>query len=646
VYPRVSSPEQKKNVSAEMQQDKSFAIKCGWKDQDDGIIVDDRDLGVSGQLRMEERLAFRDMLRRMQGRDGFAKIGAVIVRDVARLFRNKWGDEPGKFMEICHAHNILVVTADFVYDFRISWHIDKFKRKCEEAWSHIENHVFGVMLPAMDEQGHAGFWIGGNLPMGFIVDRREKINGEDNPNYNRYIVYEPHARVIRWLFVRFKELGSVRALLREIERLPLLFPDFDESVPEEIIGQFKHHKKVPGGYTIASETGLKKILINRVYIGYWIYLGEVCQTANHEPIVDLNTFVYAYNRLSLTKIDGTPNEDALERQRRRLRKFIAREGLLSECIAADDQSLRIYPKTLENKSGPTVYYGFYRRGSASTCGNAQSLLPAVEIDAIVFTKLLERMRTPQAESDFSDFTRVEVQAVKEVSETLQDIDRDIAATRAFIERLKKQAKLGLLTDEDLQQAANESMVGAKAELERLETRKRDTTQIAQEDEERRTYKKLMQDVGDAWNEIVMPEEHPRLVYLFIKRVTLNHLSPRFFTVTIVWRDPSWDIDQVTCYKYGNPSLKWKAEEEAILREHYAKAPRKELLEMLPRRTYVAIRSRGEYRGLSRLEYMSVAEPDLPHRTCWQDWQLMQEYGLTEEQLRSEEGVKIVSWASR
>src|SRR5437762_3427776 len=96
IYPRVSTPEQKKNVSAEMQQDKSFAIKCGW--QEDMIIVDTRDLGVSGQLRMEDREAFRDMLRRMQGRDGFARIGAVIARDVARLFRNKWGDEPGKFM--------------------------------------------------------------------------------------------------------------------------------------------------------------------------------------------------------------------------------------------------------------------------------------------------------------------------------------------------------------------------------------------------------------------------------------------------------------------------------------------------------------------------------------------------------------------
>jgi hypothetical protein len=153
----------------------------------------------------------------------------------------------------------------------------------------------------------------------------------------------------------------------------------------------------------------------------------------------------------------------------------------------------------------------------------------------------------------------------------------------------------------------------------------------------------MLDVGDVWDEIVMPEEHPRLVYLFIKRVTLKHLSPRFFTVTIIWRDPAWDIDQVVCYKYGNPSHKWLEEEDAILRQHYTQAPRTELLQMLPRRTYTAIRSRGENLGLSRLDFISVPEPDVPHRTSWQDWQLMQEYGLTEGQLRSEEGVKIISW---
>ncbi len=62
VYPRVSTPEQKKNVSAEMQQDKSFAVSCGWVDDGTCIIMDTRDLGLSGQLKMEERPAFVDML--------------------------------------------------------------------------------------------------------------------------------------------------------------------------------------------------------------------------------------------------------------------------------------------------------------------------------------------------------------------------------------------------------------------------------------------------------------------------------------------------------------------------------------------------------------------------------------------------------
>src|SRR5437763_1527980 len=60
VYPRVSTPEQKKNVSAEMQQDKRFALRCGWTDE--RIIMDTRDLGLSGQLRMEERPAFSEMI--------------------------------------------------------------------------------------------------------------------------------------------------------------------------------------------------------------------------------------------------------------------------------------------------------------------------------------------------------------------------------------------------------------------------------------------------------------------------------------------------------------------------------------------------------------------------------------------------------
>src|SRR5947207_9970594 len=212
IYPRVSTPEQKKNVSAEMQKDKSFAISCGWRE--DLIILDDRDLGVSGQTLMEDREAFNDMLRRIAS----GKIKAVVVVNVDRLFRDKWGAESGKFMEICCTYGVIIVTPDFVYDFRISWHIERFKRRCEEAWNYLEYHIYGRMLPAREVRGYAGYWTGRSIPLGYIVDRQEKIDGVKNPLYLKYVPYKPHVEVIRWLFRRFKELNCcVEALLREIE---------------------------------------------------------------------------------------------------------------------------------------------------------------------------------------------------------------------------------------------------------------------------------------------------------------------------------------------------------------------------------------------------------------------------------------------
>ncbi len=209
--------------------------------------------------------------------------------------------------------------------------------------------------------------------------------------------------------------------------------------------------------------------------------------------------------------------------------------------------------------------------------------------------------------------------------------------------LKKQAQLGMLTDEDLQKEANDSYAAAKAELKRLEARKHDTTQIAQEDTERRTYRQLMRDVGDRWEETVMPEEYLRLIYLYVKSVVIGFLSPRFFTISINWRDPKWQKDEATCYKYGNPSVVWTEEEEATLRVLYPDATRLDLLQALPRRTFLAICLHAEEMGLSRNYHAS--EEGVPYRTCLLDWEVMEEYGLEEEELRREKRVKIVTWVA-
>src|SRR5689334_3852067 len=102
IYPRQSTMKQVGNVATEMQTDDliAFAQRYGWKKHQ--IIMYLEDLGVSGKLRMDEREGFTKMLRDMTS----GRVKAVIVFQVDRLFRDEWGIEYGKFMEICHTYGV------------------------------------------------------------------------------------------------------------------------------------------------------------------------------------------------------------------------------------------------------------------------------------------------------------------------------------------------------------------------------------------------------------------------------------------------------------------------------------------------------------------------------------------------------------
>ena len=656
IYPRVSTPEQKKNVSAEMQKDKSFAISCGWRE--DLIILDDRDLGVSGQILMEDREAFNDMLRRIAK----GKIKAVVVVNVDRLFRDKWGAESGKFMEICHTYGVIIVTPDFVYDFRISWHIERFKRRCEEAWNYLEYHIYGCVLPAKDRRGYAGYWTGHSVPMGYLVDIQEKIGNSFNPRYHRYVIHEPHAAIVRWIFRRFKELhGNVNLLLTEIRKKGCLFPDFDETVdPDVLYCAYNKRSKVEGGHTIVTREGLRSIFKNRIYIGQWVYKGQVMELGieNYPPaIVDIDDFTYAYNRLSKTKLDGTPSEDAIAIGEKYARKHFAdRPAILKEVISAADPGTLIYTRDRETAKGVHSYYFFmpidpkhshYKNTMTYTIG-------ASGLDAVVLERLREHMQEPDAELTYQDYTEVQDEVVLEASETLKDIERDMQATKALIARIKAQVESGKLTDPELAEAANNSYMAAKQDLVRLELRKEDTAKIADEDKERKTYKELMQRVEDLWEEdlpddekIIRPEDHPRLVYLFVKSVILDPISPGFFTATIEWKDPAWGIDCGVCYRGMTANLHWTEEEKAILQEHIL-ATRKELLELLPRRSYQSIRgfiqnNRSTIGIEERLHREKTTDKDVPFYVCLEDWHIMRQYGITEAEIRHWGRAKLVYW---
>src|SRR6266567_2023430 len=610
IYPRVSSPEQKKNVSAEMQQDKGFALLCGW--QEERIIMETDDLGLSGQLRMEDRPAFVKMLRNIA--EGTIK--AVIAAQVDRLFRDRWGQEYSKFMEICYTYGVKVITPnpyrsgiDFVYDFSEHWHVDKFRRKCEEAWNYIENHI-GRMLAARDELATAGCWACGNLPIGYLVDRREKADGKKNPLYRKFIPYHPHVCVICWLFERYRELaGNANELFQEVRRREYLFPAFDASVDEELVSRFRLKRVLDGaghmkGYTLASVSGLRSLLSNPAYAGYWVYKGAVVKGNNHKAIVDYGLFIYAYNRLSPTNLDGTANEELIEKRKQYAKKHHPqRPAYLKNLLVSADPKYKIYacsyPLPVKGTKGQKkrveTFYGFFINKPWERY-HSKYLITTHDVDSIFIVHFIKRL---QEANEFEGYLEHEDKELKEQLRLQQDIERDIRAAESSMARIKEDVKSGRVKNPDLLAALDEQYTNLGIDLARLQELQKKVTKDKSQAQQRRSYKQLMREAGDAWEEVVLPEEIPLMIDTFVKKVVLAPLSPHFYTMSIHWYDPEWGIDESVCYRDGNASIRWTEEEDALLRLHYATASREELMRMLPTRNTIAMATRAQKYELVR-----------------------------------------------
>jgi hypothetical protein len=661
-YPRVSTPEQMKNMSAEMQQDRRFCLLCGWPN--DHIIMDTRDLGISGRLRMEERPAFADMIARIADPDPRRRVRTIVAANVSRLFRDRWGKEYSRFMEICYTYGVKVVIAnktrtgiEHIYDFSKSSDVELFRRKCEEAWSFIENQI-GMMHALKDELGYSGCWVGGGLPTGFMVDLRERINGRENPNYKKYIPYSSWAERVARLQVRYRELGgNVNELYRELERTGFLFPPLDDSVPKELRGRIAitevyenpdapKEQRIIKGYKIASLHGLTCILSNPANIGHYVYKGIILYN-NHPAIVEYMDFIYAFNRLSSTNLDGTPNTGYLERSSSYVKqhKSVKPAFLRNHIRPADETTYTYFIEEIASKeNGDVPFYSFYLRGSGPRLNVYK--INALDVDRLFLARFVERLQTPVAEKEFDNFLSQE-QAEQEVHQRrLTELHVHITATNSLMEKLKH--RLTLLTEkntdeeeEDLVTEITRAYKGHKLELQRLQAEYETLVTTGTDSEKRRSFKKLMRDAGEAWDEVVTQQDIIELVELFVRKVSLEWVSPQFFSLTIYWKDNEWEADRAVCFKGGFPAPMWSEAETAILKEHYATASGQELMNLLPLRTLPAMKRQARKMGIRRRWRKNEAKL---WDFCLRDLEQMKLYQMDIEHFHWGEGAKLVtSW---
>src|SRR5438067_2089506 len=199
------------------------------------------------------------------------------------------------------------------------------------AAAYIDNHIRGTMLRRRSQAARlGGLWAGlGAIPVGYIVDRNE-----ESKTFGKFIVYQPHAQIVVWLFVRFVEVGyDLDALCDELRDKPFIFPGFEEWVDKMCATRCQLRKGANGGYMI-SRRGLKHMLTNEVYIGTFRREGTVRHN-NHEPIIANDLFWSVYDRLKCVRPDGTTSPYLHLVRYSRTRGELERQSLLQPITNAD-----------------------------------------------------------------------------------------------------------------------------------------------------------------------------------------------------------------------------------------------------------------------------------------------------------------------
>ena len=274
------------------------------------------------------------------------KIDIVLVYKVDRLTRSL--ADFAKLIELFDAHCVSFVSV--TQSFNTNSSMGRLTLNVLLSFAQFERELIGERVrDKIAASKRRGIWVGGPVPLGYAaVDKK-------------IVVVAAEAEAVRTIFARYLELGSVRALVQDLDRRGI------RSKPRRC----STGRTVGGGrFGVGA---LAYLLKNRFYIGEVVYRGEV-HHGEHEPILDSALFEAVEAKLA-----------AQARARRcRLRGLPA---ILSGRLF-DNRGNRMSP-THANKRGARYRYYVSQavlQGKPPPPGLV-SRVPAAEIEALVVAAL-------------------------------------------------------------------------------------------------------------------------------------------------------------------------------------------------------------------------------------------------------------------
>lgn len=193
------------------------AALLGWPRE--RIEVIDDDLGKSGTS-TDGRGGFQRLIAEI----GLGKAGLVLSLDASRLARNN--HDWHQLLELCSLFGVLIADGERIYD-PCAYH-DRLLLGLSGIMSEAELHQIKLRLHQGERQKAARGELRVPLPAGLAYGRDGRISL--NPDE------EVHGR-LAYLFAKFRELRSAKAVMRDLQKANFLVPvrPLEGPSPHEVV---------------------------------------------------------------------------------------------------------------------------------------------------------------------------------------------------------------------------------------------------------------------------------------------------------------------------------------------------------------------------------------------------------------------------
>jgi len=585
-----------------------------YGDDEPDVQLFDEGAGVSGQKRIDQRKVL-DRLYQLMNK---GIVGTVVLPQEDRLFRNKHMDQVGAFTRLAAEKKVKVIVPPIssaasnektrVYDFTVYGDLIAFQDKMREAYGYIEGHVKYMHLCQQNKADKGGY-DGRGLPPGLAVKGKKQDQG--------IVIYEPWAKEVRKLALRAQALNwDMGKLNREVARKVFLFPEIPEEDQERYMFRTTIHH-IPGvGYKPLDPQTIKDWLTNEMLIGWWQPDADKPDTIidNHPAVLDYALFAEGYAELKGYTLEGesVDNWGGITRIRktRETPPELLFHGMLAVAPPAPDRTAFI---SVDEHRSKWYYYAHSRQADGMVTDKFLSI-PGAPFDTIV----IERLKAlEKADRQMKDKVKATLEQVyDQQSEDFVSIPHQIEGIKAqLVENAKKRMRT----------SADDPMYGmleveAKDLLERqkdLEAKK-EKLGLVDSPEEIEKLHRLLGNFEAVWPTFDL-DQRRRAFRLLINRIGVESVSPHWIRLSIDWLDaisPRLDIAYLWKAMPGRSGIYlFSDEEKEILKQHYPRSPRLELLKRMPYRTWHAIQRQAE---LMHIRREIPSSDNLFPRVCYTD----------------------------